>query len=108
MVTRKSIKLGTGLATGLLVLTLASTPAQAHQAHDVVGPVATFIALNWIFHHKHHRHHYYHGHGHYGYYHKKRHHKHYRKHSHSHGGYHKKHRVKHGRGHDGYHKKKRH
>ena len=106
MVTRKSLKLGTALATGLLVTTLASTPAQAHHAHDVVGPVAAFIALNWAFHrhhHGHHRHYYHHGHhGHHG------HHYYYRKRSHSHGSYHHNYHRKRSHSYGGYHGKKHH
>lgn len=106
MVTRKSIKPGTGLAAGLLLLSLAATPAQAHDARDVIAPAAAFIALGWMLHQGHHGHHRHyevykryrhHGHGHHG--HKGRyggHYRHHRQHSHSHGGYHKKkHRVRH-------------
>ena len=100
MVTRKSIKIGSGLAAGLLVISLSGAPAQAHDAHDVIAPAAAFVALGWMLHHGHHGHHrhyqyykrYRHGHhGHHG--HKKRYGGHYRyerQHSHSYGGYHKK------------------
>ena len=57
MVTRKSIKLGSGLAAGLLVISLSGAPAQAHDAHDVIAPAAAFVALGWMLHHGHHGHH---------------------------------------------------
>jgi len=81
-------------ASSLVVLALASAPANANHGHNYVAPLAAFIALNALFHHNHYRGHgsghrqryghgYGHGHGH-GYGHRK-----HRRHSHSHGGYHK-------------------
>lgn len=73
-------------ATSLVVLALASAPANAHHGHNYVVPLAAFIAFNSLFHHNHHGHHHrYRHHGHGGH-HRYRHH---RRHSHSHGGYHK-------------------
>jgi hypothetical protein len=101
MVTRKSIKLGTGLAAGLLMLGLSTTPARADHGHDVVAPAAAFLALGWMLHHGHHGHH-----RHYEYY------KHHRKHGHSshkrHHRGHYRHQRKHSHSHGGYHRQKRH
>lgn len=78
-------------ATGLVTAALVSAPANAHQEHNYIAPLAAFITLNALFHHQHYRRHHYRHHGHHGH-----HQPHYRKHSHSHGGYggprHKRHR----------------
>jgi hypothetical protein len=72
-------------ATSLVVFALASAPAGAHGGHNIVAPLAAFIAFGALMHHNHDHHYGYkrrhHGHGH-G-------HGHHRRHSYSHGGYHK-------------------
>jgi hypothetical protein len=73
-------------ATSLVVLALASAPANAHHGHNYVAPLAAFIAFNALFHHNHHNRHRHYGHGGHGGH---QGHKHHRRHSHSHGGYHK-------------------
>ena len=57
---------------GLVAMSVASLPAKADHGHNVVAPLAAFIALNALIHHRHHGHyrghrhyrHYGHGHGH--------------------------------------------
>ena len=85
-------------ASSLVVLALASAPANAHHGHNYVAPLAAFIAFSALVNHHHYRSH---GHGHgYRYGHGPGHryghvpghrygHKHHRRHSHSQGGYHK-------------------
>ena len=68
--------------TGVMAVTaVGSAPARASHDHDIIGPVAAFIALGALLHHGHHRRHEHRGyHGHY-----QQHHRHHRRHSYSHG-----------------------
>ena len=88
----KLSKLKISLASTLLILGLATSPAQADHYRHVIAPLATVAALAYLFDHGHHRLTYkkkiYHGYGHrnYGHQNGRQQHKR-RKHSHSSGGY---------------------
>ena len=80
------------VATGLLLLTLGSTPASAsHNSHGYMAPLAAFVAFSWLTHRSSHHHYQRHN-----YHNQSRHYQgHKRRHSHSSGSSRKRHSYSH-------------
>ena len=56
MVTTGVKKIRFAALAGLVAMSVASLPARAHHDHNIVAPLAAFIAFNALIHHRHHRH----------------------------------------------------